>query len=618
MNERRVIIRKKSSLPGTKILFDESAAGIAISGDSGSGKSNLMLLLIMLLVQLGIGLTLIDPHGDLATDVERQCASLPDRIRRRVIVIRYSNTSRIVGMNPLSIGRFVADGLARAARIVSKVGNVCRILLHAWGERDFNSKPLLFKWTMRFLTMLARVGLTIADVAHFFDVGSPVYQALAGTAPDLVSRLEMEALAEMRPRDREDFIASTKNRFLGFLENPIVRLVLGRPDQTLDVARLIQEGAVIIISLERGGVLRDEDVEILANLWLNELLYAVYNTPREQRVPHFIFLDELPVFASSFDLLTQATAQVRKFKTRLVCAFQGTQFFPDRTDDRLLNAIIGQLGVQFYFRHKHPVDAKFFGEIVKLPSLDLLRPKHVLKTPQQFQEGHDVVVLSDTAANWSDAQQEGASQADAVSDTQTHANSTSQSTGSTDTRSDSLQHLADAVSRAQSSQSATGASNAAAHGTTRTDGRNWSNTRSRGGSVTRKTTLVPRIRTRDIVSSIQFFTADEQIIEAASRFTLLPVGTALLYIAGRGVAEANLPLAKNPFRSTPRFAIKKLAELQRLVLSRPEFATPEELVAKRIEFERQLVHYLNCQAATKSVPLLSVEDDEDDNPILTI
>ena len=164
---------------------------------------------------------------------------------------------------------------------------------------------MLFKWTTRFLTMLARVGMTIADVRHFFDVGSGVYEALTATAPDLVSRLEMEELAEMRPRDREDFIASTKNRFLGFLENPIIELVLGKLNQTLDVARLIQENAIIIISLERGGVLREDDVEILANLWLSEILYAVYNTPRNARTPHFVFLDELPVFQSSFDLLTQ-------------------------------------------------------------------------------------------------------------------------------------------------------------------------------------------------------------------------------------------------------------------------------------------------------------------------
>jgi hypothetical protein len=385
------------------------------------------------------------------------------------------------------------------------------------------------------------------------------------------------------------------------------------------VAQLIQEGAIIIVSLERGGVLRDEDVEILANLWLNEILYAVYNTPREARVPHFVFLDELPVFLSSADLITSALTQVRKFKTRITCAFQGTQLFPDRVNDRLLNALIGQSNVQFYFRHKNPVDAKFFGEIVQLPSLDLLKTKHVLTTPQQYQDGHELVVLTDESANWGDAQQQGASQADAVSDTTTHTNSTSQSAGSTDTRSESLQRLADAVSRAQSSQTVTGASDAAAHGTTRTDARNWSNTRTRGGSITRKTTLVPRIRTRDVVTSIQFYSPDELVIEAASRFTQLRVGTALLYIAGRGVAEAKLPLAKDPLRRTPQFAIKKLSQLRKLVLARNEFATPEQLLDQRRTFERRLIQYLNDRRVIEDARAqLGYTEPPDDNPLLTI
>lgn len=420
-------------------------------------------------------------------------------------------------------------------------------------------------------------------------------------------------------RNREDFIASTKNRFLGFLENPIIELVLGKLKQTLDVARLIQGNAIIIISLERGGVLREDDVEILANLWLSEILYAVYNTPRNARVPHFVFLDELPVFQSSFDLLTRAAAQVRKFKTRLVCAFQGTQYFQERTQDRLLNALIGQLNVQFYFRHKNPVDAKFFGEIVQLPSLDLLRKKFVLTTPQQYQDGNNVVVLTDESSNWNDAEQLGSSQADGVSETATHTNATSQSSGATDTRSDSLQGLADAVSRAQSNQNGTSNSDAAAHGTTRTDTSNWSNTRSRGGSLTRKTTLVPRIKTRDIVTSVQFFTAEEQIIEAASRFTGLDVGTAILLIAGRGVAEVALPLAKDPLHRTPRFAARKLSELRRIVLARPEFATPEQLMDERQAFERQLIAYLHDRRMIAAPrPQLNYIESTAENPLLTI
>ena len=102
---------KRASLPDAKTLFDESAAGIAISGDSGTGKSSLMLLLMLHLIRAGIGLTLIDPHGDLATDLERHCAALPERIRRRLVVVRYSDTDRIVGMNPLSIGRFLGNAL---------------------------------------------------------------------------------------------------------------------------------------------------------------------------------------------------------------------------------------------------------------------------------------------------------------------------------------------------------------------------------------------------------------------------------------------------------------------------------------------------------------------------
>lgn len=610
---------RPTRLPKIDVLFGESAAGLALSGDSGSGKSNLMQVLMQALIHQGVGLTLIDPHGDLAADMERYCASLPERIQKRVVVIRYADTTHVAGINPLSIGHGETDELRARAMIASKVGHVSKILLYAWGERDFNSKPVMFKWTTRFLTMLARAGLTIADVRHFFDTGSPVYQALVRTAPDVVSRLEMEELADMRPREREDLIASTKNRFLGFLENPITAMVLGMPGETIDVARLIQEGAIIIVNLERRGVLRDEDVEIFANIWLNELLFAAYNTPRDQRVPHFVFLDELPVFQSSADLITRALAQVRKFKVRLVCAFQGTQFFADRVEDRLLNALVGQCNVQFYFRHKSPVDAKFFAEIVKLPSIDLLKKKHVLKTPQQYQDGNDAVVLTDESSNWGDAEQQGSSQADAVSDSTTNTTGSSSSTGSGETRSDSTQRLADAVSRAQSSQNGTSSSDAAAHGTTRTDGRSWSNTRSRGGSVTRKTTLVPRIRTRDVVTSIQFFSPDEQFIDVASRFTRLPVGTAMLYIAGSGVAEAKLPLAKNPLGRTPRFAAKKLSGLRQLVLARNEFATPKQVLDQRRSFERQLIQYLNDrEPIEQSQPQLSYTEPPDDNPLLTI
>lgn len=610
----------------SQLLLD-SAAGIVLSGDSGTGKSNAMQVLLQKIIAARYGVTLFDPHGDLADDMEAYAASLPDSLRRRVIVIRYSDTRRITGLNPLYVSRDGLDETTYKARLASRVGHVAKILLHAFGERDFNGKPVLAKWTHRILSILASTGLTLADARHFFDVSSPIYQALTNAAPDFVAQLEMQQLADLRPADREDQIGSTKNRFLNFLTNPIVELVLGMTSGHLDLQQAIQDRSIIIISLARGGVLRDEDVEIFANLWLMEVLYAVYNTPRGQRVPHFVMIDELPTFRASFETITSALAQVRKFLCRFVVAFQGTQLFEERQQDRLLNALIGQCDIHFYFRHKNPVDAKFFGEIIKLPSIDTKKVKHEQRQEQQYQDGHDLVTLFDSSENVSAANQDGGSFSDGITNTDTTSSGTSETTGTSSGESTSF--VKNAVEQARneqsgkSNQSGTSSGQSSAQGTTQTQGKNWSQTMTRGKSVTRKQSLVPRIRTREVVTSIQFYSSDEQFLEAAREIATQACGSCFMYLAAQGVSRVQFPLAGNPLSGLPKYAAKKLAQLQKLIFDRPEFATPDELMQLRHEFENKLVEFLDASSRerqaliTDAKPVL-ILPEHCDNPILHI
>lgn len=618
---RKKISKKPKSFHRREMidLFNDSAAGIAISGDSGTGKSNTMNVLMDALVRQDIGLTLLDPHGDLAQDFEHSCSALPRRLRERCQVIRPCNLSRMVSLNPLYVSPASGDWLRWRAQIATKVSQVARILLYAWGERDFNSKPVLFKWLTRVLTTMATAGMTLSDARHFFQVGGDVYQALANAAPDVLARVEMNDLLEMRPREREDLIASTKNRLLGFLENPVVELALGRPHGWLDASTMIRERKITIISLERGGVLREEDQEIFANLWLSELLNAAYNLPRHERTPHVVFLDELPVFSSSFDVLTRALAQVRKFQIRLVAAFQGTQLFPDRTEDRLLNALISQCRTTVVFRHKNPVDAKFFGELVTLPVLDPLAEKHRLTQLQQYQDGNEVVVLTDETDNWSDAEQAGGSRSDAQSDTSSDTSTDSRSSSRGDTVTRNEQALSEAVSRARNDQTGSSTSRATSRGNTRTDGTSWSNTSTRGGSRTRKTTLVPRLRWREIVTSVQFFSPDEQVAFGARDVARQGTGEAAVYTAGQVPMRVRFPLAHGPFDHTPKFAAKQLQALRTEIMSRPMFATPAQIVAERREFECRLITHLE-RIAIEFQPLAALPPVREAtiNPLLSI
>ena len=52
-------------------LLDESAAGVLMSGDSGTAKSNLMHLLMDAVLRTNSGAILIDPHGDYRERVEQ-------------------------------------------------------------------------------------------------------------------------------------------------------------------------------------------------------------------------------------------------------------------------------------------------------------------------------------------------------------------------------------------------------------------------------------------------------------------------------------------------------------------------------------------------------------------
>lgn len=382
-------------------------AGIAISGDTGSGKSNLMEVLIQLVIDSGYGVTVFDPHGDLARAALEHCLDAGESVRRRVNYICPSDPRYAVPLNPLAVDGDQASDLERAARRRVKVAHVARIMLHAWGETDFDSKPVLYKWTHRLLNTVASLGMTLADVGLFLDIESPMYETLVEAVPDLMARHEMAELPEMRPTDREAVIGSTRNRVMGFLSNPVVEATLGRAADAFSTRRAIREQQINLVNLEPGGVLSEEDQQIFANLYLNEALHAVFNTKPEERVPHFLFIDELPVFASCAPQLTAAMRQVRKMLLRCVTAFQGTNFFPERTEDQLLHAILGQSGAHFVLRHIDPVDAKFCGEFLALPGLDALKVKHELRQPVQYQDGFTVETLVDVADNFAQAIQMG-------------------------------------------------------------------------------------------------------------------------------------------------------------------------------------------------------------------
>ena len=107
-----------------------------------------MKVLMQSLALEGYGFLFVSPHASDPSDMLRWCMAQKESIRNRVIYIDPADTSRTTCLNPLAVEP-TDDPILYKARLTNKIGHVSRILLAAWGEEDFNSRPRLFTWTMR-------------------------------------------------------------------------------------------------------------------------------------------------------------------------------------------------------------------------------------------------------------------------------------------------------------------------------------------------------------------------------------------------------------------------------------------------------------------------------------
>jgi hypothetical protein len=581
-------------------------AGVQISGDSGSGKSNALEVILDRLARIPTaGLLFVDPHGSSARKLRRMMLAAGPSVARRLVYVHPAGVGDPAGklptINPLFVPG-VPGTLRWSARLAVVVDIVGKILLAAWGEYDFNSKPILFKNVTRILTTLAYTGLSLADARLFLDLLSPAYRPLVRACPDLIARHEMDELPDLRAADRVAQIESAKNRFLGLLSNPVFEAMVGRCDGALDFQRLYDERAVVVVNLDLGGVLRPMDQQILANLFLTLAVFTILNTPAEKRYPYFLALDELPVFASSFDLLEWLAGQTRKFLARLVVCHQGVSRFPGRQDDRLLHAITSQCRTHLYFRHGSPADAEFFGKILALPEHDPVRVRYTQRVPMQFQAGHRLVVLTDES--------DGTTESEGASDTTGATATTTETATAAETISDG-RTLKDAVELARSEARTRSAARgtAAAAGTSASTTNSHSRGRTRG--VTRKQQLVPVVETRSVVTGVQFYAKEEWEAVKASGLTRLKTGEALLYVTGAPAVPVRFPLARDPYARTPAFGRKQEDRHQAAQEQSPAFASVAEIRAGREALVAALVRHL-CDRLDRAefgppAPLLALQ-----------
>jgi hypothetical protein len=326
-------------------------------GATGSGKTRLLRHIVLQHIHANRGFTLIDPHGDVTTEVlsyistlafgtgpvtEEKLAALGDKV---ILAQPDCQTYGVPGVNILQVG----EGQVPYQVVDSIIEVIKEMWADSYGARmeDVlrNTCLLAIEFNLTFLELLPLLS----------DAG--LRQGLAARSQNQAVRHYFEGhLGSLRNADVNAWLESSRNKVSAFVQNPFIAPCLGQAQSTIDFFDVLQQGKWLLVNVSRDRL--KESRRLLGAL----IIALVHNAalvrehvPPEERYFHALVIDELPEFYSPTVLL--ALTGGRKLGLSLSVFTQTTNQPPFAENPAIMDSIISNCHTRVVFNvGRHDAD----------------------------------------------------------------------------------------------------------------------------------------------------------------------------------------------------------------------------------------------------------------------
>ncbi|OBA53670.1 MULTISPECIES: type IV secretory system conjugative DNA transfer family protein [Mycobacteriales] len=285
---------------------------VHVLGPTGTGKSTLLGRMILADADAERGLVLIDPKGDLVTDV---LTRLPEDAGGRVVLFDADSASAPPCINPLDLTTFGGD----LDLVVDNIGTVfARIYHQFWGPRTDD----VFRNSLYTVCTQPRPA-TLADVERILADDTYRARLVASVEKPEVQRFwrAFDALGES---GRAQLTAPLLNKLRQLLLRPFVKTALAGGPATVDLSTALDHGGLVLARLPKGRLGEDTTrllgALLVARTWQAATARAA--TPATERRDAALYLDEFHNFLHSSTPVEDMLAEARALKLSMVLAHQ--------------------------------------------------------------------------------------------------------------------------------------------------------------------------------------------------------------------------------------------------------------------------------------------------------
>jgi hypothetical protein len=353
-----------------------------VLGGSGSGKSVLMSSMILGDIEMGNGLCVVDPHGELVDDI---LLRMPDHRLNDVIIFSPSQVERPLGLNMLEYD----------IRKPTQRTLVIDTLFQIWDKLyDLKSTggPMFeqyMKNSMKLVMSHPESGNTLLEINKVLaDEDYRNFKLAMCQEQEVVDFWEKEATKAGGDASLENMVPYITSKLAAFVQNDFIRPMIGQTKSSINFRTAMDNKKIVLVKLEK-GLIGETSGFLLGMVIIGQILLAgmgrndglKYNEDdtvteilASERTPFFVYIDEMQNFL--FDAIPKALEEIRKYKVGFCLAHQFVKQVIVKGDDRIKDSIMANTGSKFIYRCS-PEDADYLMKEFEptLSTPDLMNPE---------------------------------------------------------------------------------------------------------------------------------------------------------------------------------------------------------------------------------------------------
>jgi hypothetical protein len=295
---------------------DTLARHLAVFGATGSGKTTLLLNLVLGCARTGVGVSVIDPHGDLTADI---LGRLPERGGPTVHVLHLADRAHPRGFNFLERHRD-DDAQLVASEFVT-------LLADLW-PRFCGPKMQHYLRHALFAAFADQHQQTILELIRILTNDRARARYTDQLSDPMERAFWRDEWPGPRERERDPSIKAVLNKLGAFVSYGSIRSVVGQGDSTISPRAVMDSGDVLVVDLS--GVGGDNSALFGAMLISRFAIDAVgrQGRPSSERRSHLLVVDEAQRFHTQ--ALEGILAEGRKFGLHAALAAQSLSALGER------------------------------------------------------------------------------------------------------------------------------------------------------------------------------------------------------------------------------------------------------------------------------------------------